>query len=167
MLWTFLQSFSFIPLTAIEEMIFEYLFANLSFRLPWYQSNSEVWTKFISLVEDYSRNISVKLLSKYLQWDSSKGLLWHFPLQVNGNFLSCHCNERTRATAIKNIIFIEANVMKTFLQSFWSEYFFANLSFRLPWQPIKFSSLDKIHMLHIRLLKEHFCKTSVKISTVR
>ena len=58
------------------------------------QSNSKVWTKFIRLEEDYSRNISVKLLSKYLQWDSNKGLLSLFPLQVNGN-LSCHSNEST------------------------------------------------------------------------
>ena len=28
-----------------------------------------------------------------------------------------------------------------------SEYFFANLAFRFPWQPIKFSGLDKIHMV--------------------
>ena len=40
--------------------------ANLDFWL-----HSEVWTKMIGLVEDYSRrNISVKLLSKYLQCDS-------------------------------------------------------------------------------------------------
>ena len=31
------------------------------------KTNSEVWTKFICLVEDDSRNISAKLLSKYLQ----------------------------------------------------------------------------------------------------
>ena len=37
------------------------------------------------------------------------------------------------------------------------EYFFSNLAFQFPWQPIKFSSLDKIHMLHSGLLKEHFC----------
>ena len=36
------------------------------------QSNSAIWTKFIWIAEDYSRNISVKLLSKYLQWDSSE-----------------------------------------------------------------------------------------------
>ena len=47
------------------------------------------------------------------------------------------------------------------------EYFFANLSFQLPWQPIKFSGLDKIHMFGGGLLKEHFCKTFVKISEVR
>ena len=48
-----------------------------------------------------------------------------------------------------------------------SDYFFANLAFRLPWHPIKFSGLDKIHMVGSGLLKEHFCKTFVQISAVR
>ena len=47
------------------------------------------------------------------------------------------------------------------------EYFFANLAFQLPWQQIKFSGLDKIHMAGRRLLKEHFCETTEKISAVR
>ena len=50
-------------LMASEEMIF----ANLAFGCHGNQSNSAVWTKFIWLVQDYSRNISVKLLSKFLQ----------------------------------------------------------------------------------------------------
>ena len=32
-----MQSFSFIPLVASEEMIFETFFANLAFPLPWQQ----------------------------------------------------------------------------------------------------------------------------------
>ena len=32
-----MQSFSFIPLTASEEKIFEYFFENLPFMLPWQQ----------------------------------------------------------------------------------------------------------------------------------
>ena len=45
-------------------------------------------------------------------------------------------------------------------------FFFANLAFRLPWQPIKFSGLEqsikfsgleKIHMSGRGLLKEYFC----------
>ena len=45
------------------------------------------------------------------------------------------------------------------------EYSFANLL----WQPTNqiYSGLDKIHMVGTRLLKEHFCKTFVKISEVR
>ena len=47
---------------------------------------------------------------------------------------------------------------------FWEEDFFIyfffleNLAFRLPWQPIKISDLDKIHMDGRGLLKKHFCK---------
>ena len=39
--------------------------------------------------------------------------------------------------------------------------FFANLAFRLPWQPIKFSSLDKIDRVSRGLLEEH--RNSVKL----
>ena len=38
---------------------------------------------------------------------------------------------------------------------------FANLAFRLPWQPIKFSSLDKIDRVSRGLLQEH--RNSVKL----
>ena len=43
------------------------------------------------------------------------------------------------------------------------EYFFENLPFMLPWQPIKFSDLDKIHMNRRGLLKKHFCKKNLNI----
>ena len=44
--------------------------------------------------------------------------------------------------------------------------FFENLAFRLPWQPIIISHLDKIHMVGIGLIQKHFSKTFVKISAV-
>ena len=40
--------------------------------------------------------------------------------------------------------------------------FFENLAFPLPWQPIKISDLDKIHMVGRGLLQKHFCKTFSK-----
>ena len=43
------------------------------------------------------------------------------------------------------------------------EYFFKHLPFMLPWQPIKFSDLDKIHMNRRGLLKKHFCKENLNI----
>ena len=43
----------------------------------------------------------------------------------------------------------------------------ANLAFRLPWQPIKFSGLDTIHIAGREPLKKHFYKTFVKISAER
>ena len=33
----------------------------------------------------------------------------------------------------------------------------------LPWQPVKFSDLDKIHMNRRGLLKEYFCRKKKKI----
>ena len=44
------------------------------------------------------------------------------------------------------------------------EYLFANLVFQLSWQPIKFSGLDKIHMVGRGLLKEHICKSEIAIN---
>ena len=60
--------FSFISLTASEEKIFEYFFENYPFSDDAFLliSNSAIWTKFIWIVEDYSRNIFEKK-SKYLQ----------------------------------------------------------------------------------------------------
>ena len=67
MSWTFMQSFSFIPLMASRKKIFEYFFENLAFRLPGQPIKISDFDKFMWLVKYYSRNISVKLLSKYLQ----------------------------------------------------------------------------------------------------
>ena len=56
---------------ASEKKIFEFFFSpkkNFAFRLPRPPIKiSDLGAKFIWLVEDYSRNISVKLLSKYLE----------------------------------------------------------------------------------------------------
>ena len=41
------------------------------------------------------------------------------------------------------------------------------LTFRLPWQLIKFNSLDLIHMVVRRLLKEHYYEAYVKLLKVR
>ena len=42
------------------------------------------------------------------------------------------------------------------------EYFFENLLFMSPRQPIKSSDLDKSRMKHGRLLNKHFCKKKNK-----
>ena len=43
-----------------------------------------------------------------------------------------------------------------------SLYFFANLAFWLPWQPIKLRGLDKNVTYGRELLNEHFCIPFVK-----
>ena len=134
---------------------------------------SVIWTKFIWLVEDYSRNISVKLLSKYLLSN------FHFSHYKYMETLSCHSNESTWATTIKNIIYLEANIMNMNIYakfqlhpSLWLlrrrflNIFFENLAFRLPWQPSIISDLDKIHMLGRGLIQKHYCKSFLEISAV-
>ena len=97
---------------------------------------------------------------------------FHFSHYKSTGTLSCHTNESTWATTMKNIIYVEANVMNMYanfkfhpLHSFRGEdffnIFFENLPFILPWQPIKFSDLDKIHMNRRGLLKKHFCKKKI------
>ena len=91
--------------------------------------------------------------------------------------LSCHSSESTRAISTRNVTSVEANVMNisakfSFIPPMASEgmifgNLFANLAVLLPWQPTEFSGLDKIHIFGRGLLKEHFCKTFVKISAVR
>ena len=52
----------------------------LTFHLPWQLIKFSCLDLFIWLLEDYSRNITVKLLSKYLKSIRNKGLLSLFPL---------------------------------------------------------------------------------------
>ena len=55
-----LQSFSFIPRTALRSWIFNIFSKIYPLCCHGNQSNSAIWTKFIWIVDDYSRNISVK-----------------------------------------------------------------------------------------------------------
>ena len=43
-------------------------------------------------------------------------------------------------------------------EKFSKLFFFENLAFRLPWQPVKINDFDKIHMAGRGLIQEHFCK---------
>ena len=72
---------------------------------------------------------------------------------------------------VKNTTYVEANVMNMYAKfqlhppyGFWAEdflIFFQKFTFMLPWQPIKFSDLDKIHVNRRGLLKKHFCKKKI------
>ena len=109
MSWTFMQSFSFIPLMASEKKIFRiFFFENLAFWLPW-QPKSTIWTKFIWLVEDYSRNISIKLFQNICSNTEINADL-HFSHYKSMETLSCHNNQSAWATAIKSNLFVEAIV---------------------------------------------------------
>ena len=61
---------------------------------------------------------------------------------------------------------VSASTPLKLLRSRFLNIFLKNLTFWLPWQPIKISDLDKIHMVGRGLLQKHFCKTFFEISAV-
>ena len=106
MLLTFLQNFSFIPR---DEMIFEYLFANLSFRLPWQQSKFRGLDKIHIFCRGLFKEHLCKTFVKICNEIAIKAY-FHISHYKSMETLSCHSIESTLAIAIKTI-FIETNVM--------------------------------------------------------
>ena len=99
------------------------------------QSNWEVWTKMVCLVENHSRKNFVKRLSKYLQWDSNKCQFFLTP--------TCHGNQSFYYTPphkkwrdimlyppkiLKFWVSVRSSVSASFpdsnLSSFWAIFFF-------------------------------------------
>ena len=83
--------------------------------------------------------------------------------------ISCHSNQSSYLTEIKIITFVEGIVQCKYANfqphppySFWEEefwiFFFANLPFMSPRQPIILSYLDKSRMQHGGLLNKHICE---------
>ena len=55
------------PLRLLRRRFLNIFFEKLAFRLPWQPIKISNLNKIHMVVEDYSRNISVELFSKYLQ----------------------------------------------------------------------------------------------------
>ena len=67
------------------------------------QSNSAVWTKFIWIVEDYSRNISVKQNFTMRQQKLPISTFSHYKSM---EIISCHSNQSSYPIATKTISFV-------------------------------------------------------------
>ena len=82
--------------------------------------------------------------------------------------ISCHSNQSSYPTRIKNTIYVEANVLSMYakfrfiphmvLEKKIFQHFYEIRPFLLLQQPIKFTDLDKSHMKRRGLLNKHFCK---------
>ena len=85
---------------ASEEKIFEYVFSNLAFRLPWQP------IKFSGLAgllkEHFCQNICNEIEIKHY---------FHFSHYKSTETIGYHSDESTRAMAIKNTTYVGANVM--------------------------------------------------------
>ena len=99
---------------------------------------------------------------------------FHFSHYKSMGTISCHSNQSSYPTRIKNTTYVEANVLSIYAKFRLIPYmvyekkifkhFYENRPFLPPRQPIKFTDLDKSHMKHRGLLNEHFCKKKFKIS---
>ena len=67
LLETILQSFSFIPQTASEELILDFFFRKFCLLVAMVTNQIKRLQQKCNFVVDHSRNISVKVLLKYLQ----------------------------------------------------------------------------------------------------
>ena len=77
-----------------EEMIVEYIFASLAFRLPWQPIKFSGLEKFVCLVEDYPRNISKNLCPNICNEIEIK-TYFHFSHNNSVETINCPSDEST------------------------------------------------------------------------
>ena len=118
------QSFSFIPHIASEELFWT-CFLKFSLWVAMTTTQIERFGQKNMFGRGPLNKYFRKLLLKYLQWDKTMEIL------------SCHSNKSTSATALKNILLVEANVMNVSVKfqlypqhGFWDDFriFFLKLS---------------------------------------
>ena len=71
------------------------------------------WTKVVCNMEDYSINIFAKKISNILN-DLAEIVNFHFSHYKSMGTISCHSNQSSYPTGIKNTTFVEANVLSMY-----------------------------------------------------
>ena len=105
MSWICMQSFSFIPLRLFRRRFLN-IFSKF-YTLCWHghQSNSAIFTKFIRIVEDYSRNISVKKILNMCS-ETAKIANFHFSHYKSMTTISFHSNQSSYPLGIKTQLLV-------------------------------------------------------------
>ena len=100
-----MQSFSFIPFTASEEKIFNIFRKIYPLCCHGNHSNSVIWTKLIWIVEDYSRNITIK---KNLNTCSGTAKIanFHFSHYKSMETINFHSNHSSYPIGTKTQLFV-------------------------------------------------------------
>ena len=110
-----MPSFSFILLTVSQRKNFEYFFENLPFMSPRQPIKLTIWTKVVCNMEDHSINISVKKKSN-ISSETAETVNFQFSHYKSMETLSCHSNQSSYPTRIKNTTFVEANVLSMYAE---------------------------------------------------
>ena len=108
-----MPSFSFILHTVSEKKNFEYFLKIYPLCRPVNQSNQTIGTKVIINIQDYSINISVK--KSIIPNDLTEIVSFHFSHYKAMETLSCHSNQSSYLTKIKNISFVEGNGLSKYV----------------------------------------------------
>ena len=110
MSWTCMLSFSFIPipLWLLRRRVFNKFSKIYSLCCYGNQSNSSIWTKFIWIVEDYSRNISVEKIQNICS-ETAKITTFHFSHYNSMETISCHSNQISYPIGTKTQLFVPSN----------------------------------------------------------
>ena len=109
-----MQSFSSIPFMASEKKLFEYFFENLAFPLPRQLIKISDLDKIHMVGRGQLQKHFCIFFSQNICSNTKINANFHFSHCKSLETLSCHSNESTWATTIKNIIYVEANVMNTY-----------------------------------------------------
>ena len=145
-------------------------FENLAFQLPWQPIQISDLDKIHMVGRGLLQKHFCKTFFQNICSNTEINANFHFSIVSLWKLLSCHSNKSTCSTTIKNIFYVEANVMNMYAKfqlyrltasEKIFEYLFKNLPFMLPWQLINFSDLDKIHKNRRGLLKKRFCKKKI------
>ena len=80
---------------------------------PVNQSNKAIWTKVVCNMEDDSINISVKKKSN-ISSETAETVNFQFSHYKSMGTISCHSNQSSYPTGIKNTTFVEANVQSMY-----------------------------------------------------
>ena len=109
-----MPSFSFILLKVSEEKNFEYFFENLPFMLPCQPIKSSDLDKSRMKHGGLLNTIFCKKKIQISPMTWQKIVNFHFSHYKNMETLSCHSNQSSYPTEIKNITFVEGKVLSKY-----------------------------------------------------
>ena len=94
--------------------ILNIFFENLPFMSPRQPIKLSYLDKVVCNMEDYSINISVKKKTPNISSETAETVNFQFSHFKSMGTLSCHSNQSSYPTGIKNTTFVEANVLSMY-----------------------------------------------------
>ena len=130
MSWTVMQSFSFIPLMSSEKKTFDFFFQKFSLSVAMQTIKISDLDKIQMVGKGLLQKHFCDFFFQNICSNTVINANFHFSYYKSMETLSCQSNESTWATTIKDIFYVEANVMNKYAKfqlhppyGFWGEDF--------------------------------------------